>query len=51
MERQGPSVDLRVLTPVPFRARVTQASANELDLRPGREVFLLIKAHAFHYLR
>ncbi len=51
VEHQASAVDLRVLTPVPFRVRVTEASARELDLRPGREIFLVIKAHAFHHLR
>ncbi|MDX1387836.1 MAG: ATP-binding cassette domain-containing protein [Acidobacteriota bacterium] len=51
VEHRGAAVDLRVLTPVPFRVRVTEVSARELDLRPGREVFLVIKAHAFHHLR
>jgi molybdate transport system ATP-binding protein len=51
VERHGAAVDVRVLTPAPFRVRVTEVSAHELDLTPGRDVHLLIKAHAFHHLR
>jgi len=51
VDRQGAAVDVRVRTPAPFRVRVTEVSARELDLTPGRNVHLLIKAHAFHHLR
>jgi molybdate transport system ATP-binding protein len=51
VDHHGAAVDIRVLTPAPFRVRVTEVSARELDLTPGRNVHLLIKAHAFHHLR
>ena len=41
------AVEVRVLTPVPFRVLVTREAVEELGLRPAREVYLLIKAHAF----
>lgn len=50
-DHHGAAVDVRVLTPAPFRVRVTEVSARELDLTPGRNVYLLVKAHAFHHLR
>jgi molybdate transport system ATP-binding protein len=46
----GPAVELRVTTPASFRVIVTPASVRELDLKPAREVYLLIKAAAFHPL-
>ncbi len=46
----GGSVEIRVRTPVTFRVLVTHEAAEQLDLRVGRQVHLLIKAHAFHRL-
>jgi molybdate transport system ATP-binding protein len=47
---RGPAVELLVETPAPFRVMVTPVSVRELDLAPGREVWLLAKASAFHRL-
>jgi molybdate transport system ATP-binding protein len=43
----GPAIELHVTTPTPFRVIVTPSSVRELELRPGRRVWLLIKAAAF----
>ena len=50
VDRRGPTVEARVLTPALFRVIVTPAAARELRLSAGQQVFLLIKAHAFHRL-
>ena len=47
---RGPIVELRVTTPASLRVLVTPVSVRELGLEPGREVYLLIKASAFHRL-
>ena len=44
------AVELTVETPTAFRVLVTPAAVRELQLEEGREVFLLIKASAFHRL-
>jgi len=44
------AVEVRVVTPVSIRVLVTPASVTELALAPGRKVWLLIKAAAFHRL-
>lgn len=46
----GHAVELRVTTPVSMRVIVTPISVRELGLEPGRSVYLLIKAAAFHRL-
>jgi molybdate transport system ATP-binding protein len=50
LKPHGPSVELRITTPVSFRVIVTPASVRELALEPGKRVYLLIKAAAFHRL-
>ncbi len=50
LEPRGNAVELRVETPAPLRVMVTPASLKDLDLTPGRRVYLLIKATAFHRL-
>jgi molybdate transport system ATP-binding protein len=40
-------VDVVIATPVPIRARVTQAAAGELGLSAGTKVWLIVKASAF----
>ncbi len=50
VERRGPVVEIVVETPVRMRAAVTPAAAASLRLAPGRRVFLLVKALAFHRL-
>jgi molybdate transport system ATP-binding protein len=50
LKPHGPSVELRITTPVSFRVIVTPASVRELGLEPGKRVYLLIKAAAFHRL-
>jgi molybdate transport system ATP-binding protein len=50
LKPHGPSVELRITTPVSFRVIVTPASVRELRLGPGKRVYLLIKAAAFHRL-
>jgi molybdate transport system ATP-binding protein len=47
---KGAAMDIRVETPTPIHALVTQASVRELDLRPGKNIHLLIKAASFHRL-
>jgi len=47
---RGALVEARVLTPVPFRVLITPASVRGLSLASGKEVYLLIKATAFHKL-
>ena len=47
---RGPIVELRVTTPASLRVLVTPVSVRELGLEPGRRVYLLIKATAFHRL-
>jgi molybdate transport system ATP-binding protein len=47
---RGTAMEIRAATPVVFRVLVTLESSGELDLRPGRRVHLLVKAHAFHRL-
>ena len=46
----GAARELVVSTPVRFRVVVTPASVEELGLRPGVRVHLLIKAASFHRL-
>ena len=48
VERRGASVETRIDTPLPFRVIVTTAAARELALAPGKSIFMLIKASAFH---
>ena len=50
VESQGAAVKLCVETPAPLRVIVTPASRRELGLEPGKQVYLLIKAVAFHRL-
>ena len=50
LTERGPVIELRVTTPASFRVIVTPASVRDLTLEPGREVWLLIKATAFHHL-
>jgi molybdate transport system ATP-binding protein len=40
----GAVVEVVVETPVPFRSRITRSALESLGLRPGSEVFLLMKA-------
>ena len=47
---RGAAVEVRVTTPALVRVVVTPASVRELALAPGRRVYLLIKANAFHRL-
>lgn len=47
---RGTAIELHVATPVTFRVLVTKEAVDELGLRPGQAVYLLIKAHAFHRL-
>ncbi len=47
---RGHAIELHVTTPASFRVIVTPASVRELELIPGREVHLLIKAASFHRL-
>jgi molybdate transport system ATP-binding protein len=47
---KGAAMDIRIETPAPIHALVTQASVRELDLRPGKSIYLLIKAASFHRL-
>ncbi len=47
---RGPIVELRVTTPASLRVLVTPVSVRELSLEPGRRVYLLVKASAFHRL-
>ena len=50
MRERGPAAELLIETPAPFRVLVTPVSVRELGLEPGRQVFLLVKANAFHRL-
>ena len=50
MERCGGAVVVQVETPVTFRALITPASAHELEILPGRQVYLLVKVSAFRLL-
>jgi|GEM_PF-3792944 len=50
VEPRAAAMDIRVETPTPFHALVTQASVHEMDLRPGKPIHLLIKAASFHRL-
>ena len=50
VESRGAAVMLGVETPAPLRVIVTPASRRELGLEPGKQVYLLIKAVAFHRL-
>jgi len=50
IDARANSVELRVETPVVFRVMVTREAVEELALRRGLGVHLLIKAHAFHRL-
>jgi molybdate transport system ATP-binding protein len=47
---RGTALEVHVATPVIFRVLVTAEAVEELGLRPGLGVHLLIKAHAFHRL-
>jgi len=47
---RGTAIELHVATPVTFRVLVTTEAVDELGLRPGQGVHLLVKAHAFHRL-
>jgi molybdate transport system ATP-binding protein len=46
LTRQGPVVRVDVNVGVPIAAFVTPAATDELDLRAGREVWLVIKTHS-----
>jgi len=46
IERQGPAVEARVSAGAPFVAHLTPASAEELCLRPGSHVWLIIKTYS-----
>jgi len=50
LTESGAMVELRVATPTPFRVIVTPASVRDLDLHAGKQVYLLVKAAAFHRL-
>jgi len=50
VDQRGAGVELRIVTPVPFRVVVTPAARRELALERGTAVFLLIKANAFQRL-
>lgn len=50
IERDGPGLAIVVETPHPIAVSVTPAAAAELELTPGKRVFLLIKANALRCL-
>ncbi|HET6277514.1 MAG TPA: TOBE domain-containing protein, partial [Candidatus Polarisedimenticolia bacterium] len=50
VHERGAGIELRILTPVPFRVIVTPAARRELGLERGSTVFLLVKANAFQRL-
>lgn len=47
LDDAGGAVDAVVATPTRLRARVTRAAVRDLDLAPGRNVWVLVKASAF----
>jgi molybdate transport system ATP-binding protein len=50
IDRMGPGLSVVVETPHPIAVTVTHAAAAELELTPGKRVFLLIKANALRCL-
>jgi len=50
IDRDGPGLSVVVETPHPIAVTVTPAAAAELELNPGKRVFLLIKANALRCL-
>jgi molybdate transport system ATP-binding protein len=48
LSRQGATIRLEVGIGVPIEVHVTPGASAALDLRPGREVWLVIKTHSCH---